>query len=136
MAVTATPIFIQTPKSAAVALTATANTNVDGTTGTYTTILTAGANGSRVERIRITCANAAQAEKVRLFAGTSGAEKLIGEYLFASNTPSNTVTSLMTDIDCSQPGTALILSASAVLKANVNTGTSALIYVYVAYGDY
>ena len=131
MAVTATPIFIQTPKNASVALTATANTNVDGTTGTYTTILTAGANGSKIERIRLVCTGTV-AEKVRIFIGG----KLFTEVLFAAVTPSNTVTSLMTDIDCSQPGQAVILSASTVMIANVNTGTSCLVHAQVFYGDY
>ena len=131
MAVTSTPIFVQTPKNASVSLTATANTNVDGTTGVYTTILTAGANGSKVERIRLVCTGTV-AEKVRIFVGG----KLFNEILFAAVTPSNTVTSLMTDIDCSQAGNALILSASTPIIANVNTGTSCLVHVQAFYWDF
>ncbi len=132
MAVTATPIFVQTPKNASVQLTATGNTNVDGTTGTYTTVMTAGSNGSKVERIRITSVGTTVADKVRLFVGG----KLYGEFLFAAATPSNTVTVTYLDIDCSQPGSALILAASAAMIANVNTGTSSLFNVHVFYGDY
>ncbi|CAB4172114.1 hypothetical protein UFOVP1349_44 [uncultured Caudovirales phage] len=131
MAVTSTPIFVQTPKNASVSLTATANTNVDGTTGVYTTILTAGANGSKVERIRLVCTGTV-AEKVRIFVGG----KLFNEILFAAVTPSNTVTSLMTDIDCSQAGNALILSASTPIIANVNIGTSCLVHVQAFYWDF
>ena len=132
MAVTSTPIHIQTPKNASVQLTATANTNVDGTTGTYTTVMTAGANGSKIERIRINTVGTTVAEKVRLFVGG----KLFDEYLFAAVTPSNTVKIISQEIDCSQAGNALILAANVVMIANVNTGTSALINVHVFYGDY
>jgi len=69
---------------------------------------------------------------VRLFIGGI----LFGEYLFAAVTPSNTVTALMTDIDCTLPGNAIILAAGVVMIANVNTGTSAAIRVQVFYGDY
>lgn len=131
MAVTATPIFVQTPKNASVALTATGNTNVDGTTGTYTTLMTAGANGSKIERIRLVCTGTV-AEKVRIFIGG----KLFQEVLFAAVTPSNTVTSLMTDIDCSQAANSVILSASTAMIANVNTGTSCLVHVQVFYWDF
>lgn len=132
MAVTATPIFVQTPKNASVQLTATGNTNVDGTTGTYTTVMTAGANGSKIERIRITTVGTTVADKVRLFIGG----KLYGEFVFAAVTPSNTVAVAYQDIDCSQPGAALILAASVVMIANVNTGTASLFNVHVCYGDY
>lgn len=132
MAVTSTPIHIQTIKTASVQLTATANTNVDGSTGTYTTILTAGTNGAKIERIQINTVGTTVAEKVRLF--LQG--KLYGEYTFAAATPSNTVTILTQNIDCSQSGNALYLASGDVLKANVNTGTSALINVHVFYGEY
>lgn len=131
MAVTATPIFVQTPKNASVALTATGNTNIDGTTGTYTTLMTAGANGSKIERIRLVCTGTV-AEKVRIFVGG----KLFDEVLFAAVTPSNTVKSLVYDIDCSQAGNALIMAASAAMIANVNTGTSCLVHVQVFYWDF
>lgn len=131
MAVTATPIFVQAPKNASVALTATANTNVDGTTGVYTTLVTAGSNGSKVERIKLVCTGTV-AEKVRIFVGG----KVFKEVLFAAVTPSNTVASLEAEIDCSQAGNALILSAAAVIIANVNTGTSCLVHAHVFYWDF
>lgn len=131
MAVTATPIFVQTPKNADIALTATGNTNTDGTTGTYTTLLTAGANGSKIERIKLVCLGTV-AEKVRIFVGG----KVFKEVLFAAVTPSNTVAALEAEIDCSQAGNALILAASAVIIANVNTGTSCLVHAHVYYWDF
>jgi len=132
MAVTATPIHIQTVKHVTAQLTATGNTNVDGTTGAYTTVYTAGANGAKVERIRINTVGTTVAEKVRLFIGG----KLYQEVTFAAATPSNTVTNLYYDIDCSQPSNALYMAASEVMIANVNTGTSALINVHVFVGEY
>jgi len=131
MPVTNTPIFVQTPKNA-VATVSTANTNTDGTTGTYATVLTAGANGARVERIRISSVGTNTADKVRLFVGG----KLYSEHLFAATTPSNTVTGLVTDIDCSAQNAALILTASTTITANVNTGAGNAFNVHVFYGDY
>jgi hypothetical protein len=131
MAVTNTPIYVQTPKNSSVALTATANTNVDGTTGTYTTLMTAGANGSKVSRIRLVCTGTV-AEKVRIFVGG----KLFDEVLFAAVTPSNTVKSLVYDIDCSQAGNEIVLTAAATIIANVNTGTSCLVHAQVFYWDF
>jgi len=137
MPVTATPIHVQTVKHTATAITATANTNVDGATGVYTTICTAGANGSKVERIRITSAGTTVADKVRIFIGASNTTgKLYQEILFAAATPSNTVTSLFVDIDCSQASNALYLAATEVIYVNVNTGTSSLFHANVFYGDY
>lgn len=130
MAVTATPIFAQTPKHAVVAV-STANTNTDGTTGTYATVVTAGSNGSKVERIRIASVGTNVANKVRLFINT----KLYDEYLFAALTPSNTVKSQYIDIDFSQPGAALILTASITITANVHT-TGDTYHVHAFYMDY
>jgi hypothetical protein len=132
MAVTATPIFVQAPKHATANITNTANTNVDGTTGTYTTIMTAGGNGSKIERIRIIAVGTNVAEKVRLFIGG----KLYDEFLFAANTPSNTVKESFFDIDCSQPGNAIYMTAAEVMIANVNTGAGSQFAVHVFYGDY
>lgn len=128
---TATPVYSQTPKHV-VAQVSVANTNVDGTTGTYATVLTAGANGSKIERIRIQTQGTTTADKVRLFIGG----KLYGEFLFAAATPSNTVTVLTTDIDCTVPGTTLVMTAAEVMIANINTGAGNLINIHVFYGDY
>lgn len=132
MPVTATPIFAQTVKHTTAQITATGNTNIDGTTGTYTTIYTAGANGSKIERIRINSVGTTVADKVRLFIGG----KLYQEVLFAAATPSNTVTNLFVDIDCSQAGSALYMTAAEVMIANVNTGTSSLFNVHVISAEY
>jgi hypothetical protein len=92
-------------------------------------LFTAGANGSKLERIRLVCTGTV-AEKVRIFIGG----KLFHEVLFAAVTPSNTVTSLMTDLDFS--ASPVYLTASTAVIANVNTGTSCLVHVQSFYGDY
>jgi hypothetical protein len=132
MTVTATPIFAQSVKHTTAQITATGNTNVDGTTGTYTTIYTAGANGSKIERIRINSVGTTVADKVRLFIGG----KLYQEILFAAFTPSNTVTNNFVDIDCSQAGNALYMTGAEVMIANVNTGTASLFNVHVFSAEY
>ena len=125
MANTNVPMFAAAVKSAPVALTATGNNNVDGSTGTYTTIYTAGLQGARVERIVIVN-NAAVADKVSLW--LQG--KCIGTYLMAATgTLSATVGSNTLSIDCSQPGNCILMTAGDVLKASLYTGTSVVMYV-------
>jgi hypothetical protein len=130
MAVTATPIHVQTVKHASAAVTV-ANTNADGTTGTYATVMTAGSNGSKVERLEICTQGTNAANKVRLFINN----KIWREYLFSAVTPSNTVANQTINIDCSQAGNALYLAASETITANVNT-TGDTYVVHAFYGDY
>jgi hypothetical protein len=79
--------FAATPRSE-VATISTANTNRDGT-GTITSVFTAGANGSRVERIEIKANATTTAGMVRLFRKKgAGAWKLWREYAIAAVTPS------------------------------------------------
>ena len=126
MANTNVPMFVVTPKNASARLTATGNTNVDGSTGTYTTIYTA-TNIARVERIVI-CNNANVADKVSLWLGG----KLIDNILLpATGALSATVGAIKVSIDCSQPGNTIIMNASDVLKASLYTGTSTNIDVTV-----
>lgn len=79
--------FAATPRSE-VATISTANTNRDGT-GTITSVFTAGANGSRVERIEIKANATTTAGMVRLFRKKgAGAWKLWREYAITVVTPS------------------------------------------------
>jgi hypothetical protein len=79
--------FAATPRSE-VATISTANTNRDGT-GTITSVFTAGANGSRVERIEIKANATTTAGMVRLFRKKgAGAWKLWREYAITAVTPS------------------------------------------------
>ena len=81
----AVPQYIGTPKSPTVSI-STANTNRDGSTGTYGTLLTAGAAGSRVDRVNITATGTTTAGMVRIFLGTA----LIKEVPITAITPSAT----------------------------------------------
>lgn len=89
MAVTATPIFVQALRQAPVAI-ATANTNRDGT-GTIGTVLTAGSNGSEVERVDITAQGTTTAGVIRLFVHNGTTAFLWKEVLVAAITPSASI---------------------------------------------
>lgn len=89
--------YAATPR-AALAVVSAANTNRDGTTGTYVTVFTAGANGSRIDDIRINAANTVTAGVVRLFIhdGTNG--RLFQEVMVTATTPSTTVQTFGTSL--------------------------------------
>lgn len=113
MAVTATPIFVQTPKSWIQTVTA-ANTNRDGS-GTIATVITAGANGSKVDHIDITATGTTTAGVVRLYISDGTNIYLWKEVLVTAITPSASVAAFTYSIDCSQPQNSLVLTASTYL---------------------
>lgn len=84
-----TPIFTATPRCANAAI-STANTNRDGT-GTIGTVFTAGANGSRIDFIRIVASATTTAGVVRLWIYNGSAYFLWKERLVSAITPSATV---------------------------------------------
>lgn len=112
----ATPQYVGTPKSPSVTI-STANTNRDGATGTYGTVMTAGATGSRIDRIRVNALAATTAGMVRLFVGNA----LIYEIPVQANTPSGTTPAWGQDVVFDS---GLILAATAVLKASTNNAES------------
>lgn len=81
------------------ALFATANTNRDGTTGTYGTVYTApgtvnvpgGGEGSVVESIVICATGTTTAGAVRIFRTSAGGTDLVREILVSAIVPSGTV---------------------------------------------
>lgn len=87
------PIFALTPNVGFGTLT-TANTTKDGTAGTTATIFTAGANGSRVEKIKIRAKGTNVATVVRVFinngssSGTATNNSLYMERTIAATTVS------------------------------------------------
>ena len=95
MAANTNPIFILTPNSPVVAM-AAANTARDGS-GTLVTLFTAGVNGSRVEAITFTSAqataalNSAMVGRVFLTDNAGANPRLIGEITIPAATPSTTV---------------------------------------------
>lgn len=81
--------FAATPKNWLAQVSA-ANTNRDGT-GTIVDVVTAGANGSRVEAIEITAVGTTTAGVVRLFLYDGANTRLLEEVLVSAITPSATV---------------------------------------------
>lgn len=108
----ASPQYVGTAKSPTVSI-STANTNRDGTTGTYGTLMTAGASGSRIDRINITATGTTTAGMVRLFLGTA----LIKEVPVIAITPSATQPAFSVEVPFDN---GLILQSGAVLKASTN----------------
>lgn len=106
------PQYVGTPKSPTVAI-STANTNRDGVTGTYGTLLTAGGNGSRVDCINITATGTTTAGMIRLFVGSA----LIKEIPVVPITAAATLPTWSADVEFEN---GLVLQASAVLKASTN----------------
>lgn len=118
MAVTATPIFIQTPKVACVSI-ATANTNRDGT-GTIGTLYTAGSNGSKIDRVQVTAAGTTTAGVIRMFIYDGSTYYLLSEHLVSAITPSSTVAAFMLNIDYSQAGNGMYLPTGYSLRASTH----------------
>jgi len=111
-----TPQFVGTPKSPTVAF-STANTNMDGVTGTYGTIITAGANGSRVDSIMLKALSTTTAGMLRLFLDTS----LIAEIPVTAITPSSTQPAWSYAVNFPN---GLILAAAGVLKISTHNAES------------
>ena len=89
MAVNTTPIFVGVLRNGAVTI-STANTNRDGT-GTVGTVFTAGAFGSRIDRVTLTAKVTTTAGLIRLFVYDGATYFLWKEVAVAAITPSGTV---------------------------------------------
>ncbi len=132
---TATPVFSQTPKLA-VGQVSAANTNRDGT-GTLVTLLTAGANGARVERITIEAAVTTTAGMVRFFVSVDGGttKRLWREVPVTAITPSATVAAFTSSINTAlYTLPLLLLPASAILYASTHNAEA--MNVFAEYGDF
>lgn len=119
-----TPIYAGTPKYG-VANIITANTNLDGT-GTIGTIFTAGASGSRIERINIKAAATTTAGAVRLFVHDGSTARLLFEQSVDALTPSATVKSFAASLDIgSHPQIMpLVLPTGYSLRASTHNAES------------
>lgn len=104
--------YVATPKSPTAAISA-ANTNRDGATGTYVNLMTAGASGSRIDRLNITATGTTTAGMIRFF--LAGA--LIREVPVVAITAAATTPIFSYDLVFDN---GLILAASAVLKVSTN----------------
>jgi hypothetical protein len=106
----ASPQYVSVPKTYTANL-STANPTRDGTTGTYATIMTAGTNGSRVDKIIICATGTTTAGMIRFFLNDS----LIKETPVAAVTPSATTQAWSAEVTFDG---GLILGSGAVLKAS------------------
>jgi hypothetical protein len=90
--------YAGTPKNGVILVGGTANSNRDGTTGTYYTLITGAASGTRVDDISIRAIGTTTAGMLRIFLhnGTSGF--LIGEIAVTAITPSATVKAWAADL--------------------------------------
>lgn len=116
MAVTANSIITpQTPKAACVTTTTSNTTYTDGPTNTAT-LLTAGANGARVTRIRSIPRATVAATSLQLYMSTDGGttKKLIDSKLMSAHTVATTTAISTTDWGYSDSNP-LILPANAIL---------------------
>lgn len=84
------PAFASTPRHEQ-ALANTANTNRDGTTGTYVTVFTGGTEGSRIDHIRLQASETTTAGVVRLWIHDGTVRLLWKEVLVQAITPSTSV---------------------------------------------
>lgn len=83
------PIFVGVPKTWQAALSA-ANTNRDGS-GTLVSVLSAGASGSRIDRLRVVASGTTTAGVIRYYVNDGTNKYLIKERLVTAITPSATV---------------------------------------------
>lgn len=131
MAANTSPIFVLTPKVHLVQI-ATANTNRDGTTGTYGTGPTFGTNGALLTHIVIHAAGNTTAGIVRIFYNDGTSTYLIREIPIPAITASGTVPAFSTIVRL--VGGGLPVQASHVLKFNTNNAET--FNVFSCYGDY
>jgi hypothetical protein len=139
MAANIDPIFTLTP-NAATAEIAAADTSRDGS-GTLVTLLTAGTDGSRIEYIRFTSAQAIPAANsamvVRVFlTDTGGANpRLISEEDFPSVTASNIIKGGFVDITYLN---GLTINAGQIIKVSQSlyAGVEDKMQVLAVAGDY
>jgi hypothetical protein len=124
------PVFAATPRCAVVQVT-TANTARDGS-GTPVTIFSAGASGSRIERVRVCGTGTTTAGVIRLFIHDNSNARLIKEILVTAITPSTTVEVYSADVDCSFNGGCIILPVNYSLRATTHNTETFNIHVFGA----
>lgn len=139
MPVTATPIYVQTPKATTVQV-GTANTNRDGSTGTYSSEITVGANGGILESIKVHGTGTTTAGVVRAFYASDGTNfRLLAEIMVTAITPSTSLaaygsTTPSEGLWVPPGGVPFNLTASSKLK--FSTHNAETFNVHVSHGDY
>lgn len=134
MAVTPTPILLQTTRSDVIQNPATANTNRDGSTGTYSSAYTVGANGGLIDAIVFTAPGTTTAGLVRIFHASDGSTyRLLAEVVVSAITPSATLASY-TATWTPPTGQPFACKANSTFKTNMNNAE--LMNVAFQGGDY
>lgn len=139
------PIFPLTPKTSWSTV-ATANTAKDGT-GTVVTVATAGANGARVDQIKVRAAGTNVATVMRFFINNGSANTtatnntLVHEATIAATTLSEVAALADNDILIAKEGAASVppipyLPAGYKINVTIGTTVAAGLHVTVHYGDY
>jgi len=144
MAANTNPIFPITPKVEWGKLT-TANIAKDGT-GTVVTLFTAGANGARIDQIKVRALGTNVATVLRLFINkgstntTATNNSLVHEVTIAATTLSETAALTDNDITIAKGSDVLspipFLPAGYKIQATIGTTIAAGIQVTVSGGDY
>lgn len=113
----------------------TANTNRDGT-GTIATILTAGQDGTRVDRVQWKATGATTAGVVRLYVVDAAATiRLLAEALVTAITPSATIKSAEGEFVRTDGQPLVMLEPGMILKASTHNAESFDVLPVVA-GDF
>jgi hypothetical protein len=105
----------------------TGNTNRDGATGTYGTIVTAGSGGSRLTGGRIEGVGTVTAGMIRLFVSDGTNTRLYDERPVTATTPSGTVPGWQDDFSFPESFT---LQSGWSLKASTNNAETFNVFAY------
>ena len=118
------PIYIGTPQTWQAALSA-ANTNRDGT-GTIVDVVTGGASGSRLDKIRVQASGTSSAGVIRFYLYDGTNTYLIKEMMVSAITPSASVEAWSGEWDCD----GLVLpSTSWKLRASTHNAEAFKVFV-------
>ena len=132
MAANINPIFILEPKVGQVSTGTSANTALDGS-GTVTLLFTAGANGAKLETIKLVHLGTNIATVVRFFLDNTGSAgyKLIHEISVSANTLDQTSASVQITYDAN-----LIVPALGKVGVTIGTAIASGIMVSASGGNY
>jgi hypothetical protein len=113
------PIFTLTPRISSARI-STANTGRDGT-GTLGSVITGGANGTRVDRVTIEATATTTAGMIRLFVDDGGGTiRFIKEVAVAALTPSATVQAFSFEWVRTDTYPVVVLPSGYILKAGTH----------------
>lgn len=126
------PIFTLTPQIGRARI-STANTNRDGT-GTLADVITAGASGTRIGRIKITATGTTTAGMVRLFIFDGTNTRLWQEVPVSAITPSGTVQAFSQTLVSTDSDPLLVLPPNYVLRASTHNAETFDVIAHA--GDY